>query len=124
MDFRIVLRVNEMFVVLAKWTGEYPTLCSGTWVLTVNGVDCSHIIPNSLKHSHMNTYQIYETQSFDKNLDVEFTENEDGLKRDEWIAENKYWLDNITTNLNEQIAIFHEFQTEDWRHGTCGGCLI
>jgi len=109
--------------VEAKWTGKYPNLCSGEWILKVNNKDVSHLIPKELKNSSMDTYGIYQTWHFTDNWDVEFNFYEDGLDCENWIKENEYWLNKISTNLSIQKYIYHEINTEDFRCGSCGGCI-
>ena len=41
----------------------------------------------------------------------------------EWIKENAYWLDKITDDYNTQKEIFTAIQQEDFRSGSCGGCI-
>lgn len=47
----------------------------------------------------------------------------DSLQCDEWIKENEKWLDFITTDDNIQRDIFEAINEEDFRHGSCGGCI-
>lgn len=41
-----------------------------------------------------------------------------------WIAVNKYWLDNISTDLDTQIQIYIAISAQDFREGSCGGCIL
>ena len=50
--------------VEAKWTGDYPNLCSGQWILKVNNKDVSHLIPEELRNEPMNTYCTYQRWNF------------------------------------------------------------
>lgn len=109
-------------MVNAFWSGSYPCLCSGTWTLEVNGVDVSSLIPEELRHNEMNTFGTYEEWHFEDWIEV-FEDYEDGLMCDEWIAENKYWLDDITDDYNIQTEIFYAISEEDFRHNSCGGCI-
>ena len=47
----------------------------------------------------------------------------DGLKQDEWIESNKYWLDEITTDIDVQYQIFKAINEQDFRPNSCGGCI-
>lgn len=109
-------------MVKAKWSGSYPCLCHGEWTLEVNGVDVSRHIPDELRHNEMNTYGTYEEWHFEDWIEV-FEDYEDGLMCDEWIEENKHWLDIITNDINVQMEIFYAISEEDFRHGSCGGCI-
>lgn len=109
-------------MVKAKWSGSYPCLCSGKWSLEVNGVDVSNYIPDELRKSPMNTYGVYQSWHFENWTEV-FEDYEDGLMGEEWIEQNKHWLDIITDDYNVQTEIFFAIAKEDWRYGECGGCI-
>lgn len=109
-------------MVKAKWSGSYPCLCYGEWTLEVNGKNVSDLIPDELRRSCMNTYGTYEEWHFENWVEV-FEDYEDGLMCDEWIAENKYWLDIITDDIDTQVEIFNAINEQDWRSGSCGGCI-
>lgn len=109
-------------MVEAKWSGSYPTLCRGEWTLKVNGKNVSGLIPRKLRHSAMNTYGTYEEWHFEDWKEV-FEDYEDGLVCEEWIAENKYWLDTITEDYDTQVEIYKAINKHDWRNGSCGGCI-
>lgn len=110
-------------MVKANWSGSYPCLCHGKWSLEVNGVDVSMYIPDKLKGSPMRTYGLYEMWYFDDNFCEQWRSYENGLQCNEWIAENKYWLDIITDDKDVQVEIFNAINAEDWRHDSCGGCI-
>ena len=109
-------------MVEAKWSGSYPCLCHGEWTLIVNGKNVNSLIPDELKNSSMGTYGTYQSWHFEDWNEV-FEDYEDGLMCDEWIVENKYWLDDITDDYNIQTEIFYAISEEDFRHGSCGGCI-
>lgn len=109
-------------MVKARWSGHFPNLCCGEWSLEVNGVDVSMYIPDELRTSPMNTYGTYEEWHFE-NWEEVWEDYEDGLMLDEWIVENKYWLDTITDDIDVQEEIFIAINVSDWRHGSCGGCV-
>jgi hypothetical protein len=105
-------------MVKAIWTGEYPTLCAGEWVLEIDGVDMSEKIPEDDRHSGMFTFGMYRDGHC--NMDAS-TAYEAGYKCDQWIDYNKTWLDTITTDYKTQVEIFEAISKEDFR-GCCGGC--
>lgn len=109
-------------MVKANWSGSCPCLCSGEWTLEVNGVDVSIHIPEELRESPMNTNGTFQTWHFEDWAEV-FEDYDDGLDGYEWIAENKYWLDLITDNYDVQMEIFYAISKQDWRYGSCGGCI-
>ena len=108
--------------VEAKWSGSYPNLCSGKWTLFIDGKDMSDKIPKDLKNEPMNTYSTYSEWYF-KNWSETWDDYKDGLECEDWIKENKEWLNKITTDKCEQEDIYYAFQLNDWRHGSCGGCI-
>ncbi len=109
-------------MVTAYWSGSYPCLCYGEWTLQVNGNDVSHLIPEDLKNGSMNTYGEYQSWHFEDWIEM-FESYCDGLACNEWIDENKYWIDVITTDMETQEEIFYAIQKEDFRPGSCGGCI-
>lgn len=110
-------------MVEARWSGSYPTLCHGEWTLKIDGNDVSGLIPKELRHDEMNTYGTYETWYFDDDMMEVFEDYEDGLDCDEWIEENKYWLDTIAEDYDTQVKIFKAINGQDWRRLSCGGCI-
>ena len=111
-------------MVEARWSGEYPCLCRGEWTLKVNGKNVSDKIPDEIrKNSPMNTYGYYEEWNFDENWQVIYEGYHDGLNEEEWIEENDYWLSSITDNMKVKEEIYEAVQSEDFRQGTCGGCI-
>ena len=109
-------------MVEAKWSGSYPCLGFGKGTLKVNGEDVSDKIPEDLRDSSMNTYGTYQSWHFENWLEV-FEDYTSGLDCYDWIKENKKWLDKITTDLDTQKEIYHAINKEDFRNGSCGGCI-
>lgn len=105
-------------MVVAKWSGCWPTLCFGEWTLEVNGVDYTHLIPKELRKSSMNTFGTYQSWHFEDWLEV-FEDYEDGLYFEEWYEHNP-WVDAIPAT---PIEIYTAFAENDWRAGSCGGCI-
>ena len=112
-----------MAVVEAKWSGKWPCLCFGEWTLTVDGVDVSDKIPKELRDSPMNTYKAYRYWYFNKAWDDIWESYEDGMLCDEWIEENLEWLRTITIDENVMEQIYDAINIEDFRTGSCGGCI-
>lgn len=109
-------------MVEAKWSGSYPCLCCGKWTLKVNGEDVSDKIPKDLRDSSMYTYGSYRRWHFENWLEV-FENYESGLECDDWVEENKKWLNEIATDLDIQREIYHAINEQDFRSGSCGGCI-
>lgn len=106
-------------MVTVKWTGDYPTLCRGKWILIIDGIDYSHMIPEKLLHNHMNTYGIYQEWYFDENMSEQFQDYQDGLLFEDWLFKNPWVRDLPAPSLDIYLA----FQNKDWRHNSCGGCV-
>ena len=111
-----------MAIVKAKWSGSYPCLCFGKWTLIVDGNDVSNKIPKKLRESSMNTYGTYQSWHFEDWLEV-FEDYSDGLNCEDWIRENDYWLKEITDNNDTKILIYNAINEQDFRIGSCGGCI-
>lgn len=109
--------------VEAKWSGSCPCLCNGEWTLFIDGKDVSDKIPKDYRNEPMNTNGVYSSWRFGNDWEVEWHNYEDGLKCEDWIKENKEWLDRITTDKCEQEDIYYAFQLNDWRYESCGGCI-
>lgn len=95
-----------------EWTGKWPCLCYGEWILTIDGEDKSSFIPEELRRSDMGAFGTYSSWHFE-NWNEVFEDYQDGMKCDEWIEHNKYWLDNITIDPYIQEQLFYEFQASD-----------
>lgn len=108
--------------VKAYWSGRYPCLCYGTWRLIVDGEDVSDMIPEDLRDKPMNTFGTYSTWYFNDWVE-EFDSYEDGLTCEDWIRENDYWLSDITDNHETKEQIYYAINGEDFRTGSCGGCI-
>lgn len=110
-------------MVKAIWNGEWPCLCYGEWTLIVDGKDVSDHIPDELRNSHMNTYGTYYRWYFDDNYLEDWEPYEDGLEKEAWIEENEDWLSTITDSKDTWADIFDAISMQDFRHGSCGGCI-
>ena len=109
--------------VNAHWSGGYPTLCFGEWTLEIDGKNVSDKIPSDLINSPMNTAGTYSRWHFNKNWMEETDYYYDGLEVDDWIDANNDWLNNITKDYALKERIFYAIQEQDFRHGSCGGCI-
>ena len=106
----------------ARWSGSYPTLCFGYWTLLIDGEDVSEKIPEDLRDRSMYTFGTYQSWHFENWMEV-FESYDDGLLCDEWIEENDYWLKDITDDYSVKEEIYDAFNAEDFRSGSCGGCI-
>jgi hypothetical protein len=105
--------------VKAEWSGVFPHRCEGFWSLEVDGVDVTSKIPEAKIDGSMKTFGLY--RKYSSFVNDECTRYFAGLKVDEWISSNKYWLDTISEDLEVQTAIFNAISEHDLR-GCCGGC--
>ena len=86
--------------VEAKWSGSYPCLCSGEWTLFIDGKDLSDKIPKDLINEPMYTNGVYSSWRFGSDWEEEWDNYEDGLECEDWIKENKEWLDEILSLIH------------------------
>jgi len=114
--------------VEAIWTGSYPALCCGEWIIKVNGKEIE--IPEDRKKSPMYTKKTYR-QLVDV-LNEEFKSFKGGLNEADWINKNRGWLMEsinkvVLVNPDEESQLlsdlFNEINKEDWRYNSCGGCI-
>lgn len=106
------------------YTGEYPNLCAGYWIIRINDV-----LITCLLKGDMETYGTYNTWYFEDWCE-KFKKYTDGLKFNEWIEsvkgkevisliENK----NIFLTNDQKKELFNKISEQDWRHNSCGGCI-
>lgn len=109
----------------ASWSGCWPCLCAGTWTLTKDGVDVSDHIPEDLRDQDMGTEGDYDSWHFggESGWDEEWETYHEGASRDAWVRDNMSWLKTLTTDPDDLTAIFEAFQADDFRWGSCGGCI-
>ena len=70
----------------------------------------------------MDTYGTYNEFHLDMETgDVICDEYDDGLDCEEWIEQNQ-WISNICDTHEEMVNLFCKISSQDWRHGSCGGC--
>lgn len=113
--------------ISVKWTGSYPTLCCGEWVIIINGVTLAN-----LDNDNFGTYDDYQQWRF-VDWNEEFYSIESGVSQLEWIDHvKKTNLNNLITALqnagfeitDELLGqLYVEINSCDWIHGSCGGCI-
>jgi hypothetical protein len=108
-----------------KWTGEYPCLCYGEWIIKYRNDKLE--LPEDIKGESMNTYGEYESWHFDEDYMEEFDSYEDGLGYKEWVDKNKEWLTELFNKYNIPLTeledLYKGIQSQDFRTGSCGGCI-
>ena len=111
------------------WTGKWPCLCSGKWVIRINGQEA--IVPK-LHDQHkapFDTYKIYKRWYFEKKWNEVWEEYKDGLNLPEWKERKKDWLDlffslnRINPTEEDYKDLYAAINEQDWRRGSCGGCI-
>jgi len=110
-----------------EYTGVYPNLCSGEWIVTVND---KKINIGDQSQGEKDTYISYSTWHFEGWIDV-WDDHEDGLEFSEWCQSEtgqtilgfiQKEIDNDLT-YDEKIDIYGQIQDQDYRTGSCGGCI-
>lgn len=110
-----------------KWTGSYPSLCCGKWIIKYNGEELK--VPEEVVNEEMNTYGEYNSWYFDDNMCEQDNYYIDGLDCGEWTDSNMDWIVkmfeekdiDVTAGLLDKL--FEKIQEEDFRSGSCGGCI-
>lgn len=116
--------MKELKVV---WTGEYPCLCSGEWIITFNNVKLN--IPKDKKREPMNTLKEYSQWYFDEDCSECYYYIEEGLNFNDWIIVNRYWVEEMfkdkNIEVNEQLLkdLYFKIRLKDWKRNSCGGCI-
>lgn len=111
-----------------EWTGAWPCLCYGEWKIKYDDKELD--IPEDLKCDPMYTYGCYaDTHFINGYEDVETDMYFDGLEEDEWIKVNKGWIKKMFKEAGIEYTkdlfseLYHKINEQDFRPGSCGGCL-
>jgi len=114
-----------------NWTGAYPNLCSGKWIIKFNGVEIidTNEGRNSILSSSMATYGSYSSWHFEDWSEV-FDQYDDGYEFSTWqkqISIKKLFTliesQNISLSKDDKKNLYEKLQEHDWRNGSCGGCI-
>lgn len=118
--------------IKVEWTGKYPNLCSGEWIITVDD-DKILELPHEVKRGNMNTKGEYSSWRFSGgNYDVNWSSDTHGLDSENWIKVHKHtWkkifkknnIYNKDTFKEDFYDLYYELNSNDWRSGSCGGCI-
>ncbi|TDQ57037.1 hypothetical protein EDC45_1707 [Mesocricetibacter intestinalis] len=105
----------------ARWSSRGNTLCLGHWQISYQGVELE--LPEEKREHDMGTRGIYNFIDPEDELYLE------GLDEDDWILANIDWLAEVFIaagiDIEEQnMRLFYRaVNKEDWRCGSCGGCI-
>ncbi len=118
--------------ITAKWTGEYPALCHGEWYITIDGITLVELEEGTdpILKEHFNTDNSYPNWGFDKDYSVQWGDYRDGLGLQAWLT-SKNTLKLLALIASHGIAmseqdkedLYKEIQDNDFRLGSCGGCI-
>lgn len=105
----------------ARWTAKGHTLCLGHWEIRYRSTLLE--LPPGICENPMDTFGIF---SFLFPDDEDYCE---GLREPEWLEKHSNWLMDLFETYkipfdSEHVSWFyHAVNAEDWRCGSCGGCL-
>jgi len=112
------------------WTGKYPNLCHGKWIIRIDEKPLKHTKKDTVMYSSMSTENTFNIWKFVGDYEVEWNEYTDGLPYKAWWSSetgeclNKLLEKNKVTLTEEEKKYFYEQLVEhDWRHNSCGGCI-
>lgn len=124
-----------------EWTGSYPNLCSGEWIIKINGVQIKDktvideytkreaLSYDSVLRQSMATSGEYQSWHFEDWNEV-FEDYFDGYDYPSWKkTENTNRLfeliegNGISLTGDEKKTLFSKIQELDWRNNSCGGCI-
>ena len=118
MSIKMSDEVTSHFNVQVSWSGSYPNLCAGEWTCIINGKKVK--IPFQGEPAECEgTYRSWHFEDWE----VVWENYRDGLDCDEWCEHWKDWLDELGLSEEERREVYEAFAEEDWRYGSCGGCI-
>lgn len=113
--------ISKSRKIKAEWTGKYPCLCSGEWIITVDGNKVD--LPEDVRTGHMRTKGIYSSWSFGEDWSEDWSYYEEGLDFEPWVEKNAAWIAKLNLSAQETRDLYDAISECDWRHGSCGGCI-
>ncbi len=105
----------------ARWTAKGNNICLGHWEISYRHHALQ--LDAERRDNDMGTYGIYSFIFPDDEMYA------DGLPENEWIIANLDWLTHlfiahdIPTDASHMRWFYQAVNRDDWRCGTCGGCL-
>lgn len=119
-----MLNMNKLEVI---WTGQFPYLCYGEWVMKYDGIELT--VPDDMKETPMFTFGEFGKWCFNEDFMEEWDFYEDGDTKEIWIHRNSEWVTSMFQEHDIEVTeellsdLFDKVQEQDWRHGSCGGCI-
>jgi len=118
--------------ITVEWTGSYPNLCSGNWIIRLNQMQLP--IPEHRIGNDMGTCgeysRCYFTEGWSEEWDIYFDEDDgEWIKDDNWLNYSlvclaEYYNLNFVGDMKKlKQKIYDEISNKDWRSGSCGGCI-
>ena len=111
--------------ITVEYTGSYPTLCFGEWIVTIDGTQL-----DTTEWGPMETRGEYRKWYFDENYSEEWETYQDGYTFPFWLkSEAKQMvMDSLTQagisiNIWDLYDMYNQIQQHDFRHNSCGGCI-
>jgi len=133
--------------IKVKWTGKYPALCHGYWIIEIDWKSTKNFLDDygsrledlndeekelyNLLTSPMWTFWTYNRRYFDNKYNEHWEEYTNGLEFDEWFeSDYKKWLEKIFKLIwikeltkEEWKDLYNKIQKKDFRMESCGGCI-
>jgi len=110
--------------ITVEYTGEFPNLCFGDWIIRIG--EERIILPSN---EHFNTKGTYSTWHFDEDYSEVFEDYEDGEAFEAWVTDIPNGLQGalelqgfkVTESLLRELYV--KIQPVDFRTSSCGGCI-
>lgn len=119
--------------ITVEWTGSYPNLCSGEWLIRIDNkliIDPNRQNYGSLLKSRMDTRKEYSTWSFGENWDENWDYYYSGKNFSDWCNSEKgikllELIKNQGFDLTKEeiIFLYDSINEKDWNNNSCGGCI-
>ena len=122
--------LEEVRNITVEWTGKYPTLCFGEWIIEIDGTRIVDDTEDTILKKNMYTFGEYSEWYFDDDYSEVWDYCIDGLKYDKWVQSEpgKPLVELIKRNgfdltEDEIEELYFKLQREDFRNNSCGGCI-
>lgn len=120
------------YEIQVKWSGKYPTLCYGKWIITIDGISLTGLDNEDFRTFNTYDNNLLRIQTLEEGVVVDCT-YEDGLFFEKWLEELKtHDINGLYASLKKHgfniedvdflEKLYNEIKSSDWRHNSCGGC--